>query len=222
MEFEPTRSYAYKFARYEILPELQKLPGAQSGETFRLLELAWPLIDARLSLQQQAIEIKKAKSDATDSMGKIVRFFVRTLIDELGIFVSDGNGYYHAAIVTDTSDTNIDDEVIEEGGDEADAYGGMIYAFSFPTIIKDGAFPIKVGKTTGDVQARVNDQCKGSATFEQPVVLGSWQVKRVGPTELAIHNTLKARGKHRENAPGKEWFDTTIPEVKAILDFVVG
>jgi len=47
-------------------------------------------------------------------------------------------------------------------------------------------------------------------------------VKRVGPTELAIHNILKARGKHREDGPGQEWFNTTIAELKAIVEFVTG
>jgi hypothetical protein len=32
MEFEASRSFAYKFARYEILPELQKLPATQSED----------------------------------------------------------------------------------------------------------------------------------------------------------------------------------------------
>jgi hypothetical protein len=31
---------------------------------------------------------------------------------------------------------------------------------------------------------------------------------------------LKARGKWRENAPGKEWFDTTISEIEEIIQFV--
>jgi len=72
------------------------------------------------------------------------------------------------------------------------------------------------------VNARVADQCKSAAVFEQPKILGTWDAKRVGPTELALHNILKARGKHRENAPGREWFDTTIAELEAIIKFVVG
>ena len=220
MEFEQSRSFAYHLARYEILPELQKLPGTQSGDKFKLKDLAWPLIDARLSAEQQAIKLKKAKSEGSDSLGTVVRFFVRILADELGLFVNEGDGYYRAPTVEDTSDANIEDIEVEEGSDAADEYSGHIYAFSFPAIVKDGAFPIKVGRTNGDVESRVSDQCKGSASFEQPMILGSWQVKRVSPTELAVHNILKARGKHRETAPGKEWFDTTVAEIEAILKFV--
>jgi hypothetical protein len=53
-------------------------------------------------------------------------------------------------------------------------------------------------------------------------VPATWLVKRVGPTELAIDNLLKTTGKHREDAPGQESFNTTIPELKAIIEFVTG
>jgi hypothetical protein len=101
--------------------------------------------------------------------------------------------------------------------------GDHIYAFSFPTIIRDsGQFPIKVGKTTGDVASRVADQCKTAAVFGQPVVLATWLGKRIGPTELAIRNILKARRKHREDAPEQERFNTTIAELKAMIELVTG
>ena len=93
--------------------------------------------------------------------------------------------------------------------------------FSFPALVRnDAPYPIKVGMTTGSVEERVATQCRSSATFDNPVILGRWQVRRVGPTEKAVHNTLRARGKWRENVPGLEWFDTTVAEVQAIIDFV--
>lgn len=52
------------------------------------------------------------------------------------------------------------------------------------------------------------------------MILGRWQVKRVGPTEKAAHNVLKARGKWRENIPGIEWFNTTPGEVESIIAVV--
>ena len=54
MEFVPDRSFAYRFSRYEILPELQQLPEVQSGDSFLLRELAWPLIDSHLTQEQQS------------------------------------------------------------------------------------------------------------------------------------------------------------------------
>ena len=96
-----------------------------------------------------------------------------------------------------------------------------IYAFSFPALVKEGAcHPLKIGKTAVDVDARVLSQCKGSASFDLPRVLGRWRVNRIGAMELAIHNVLKARGQWREHAPGTEWFDATPSEVQAIIAFV--
>ncbi|WP_432767455.1 GIY-YIG nuclease family protein [Roseateles cavernae] len=63
-------------------------------------------------------------------------------------------------------------------------------------------------------------QCKGSATFDNLVILGRWQVNRVGAAEKAAHNVFKASGKRRENIPGTEWFNTTIAEIQSIIDFV--
>lgn len=222
MEFEPSRSFAYRFSRYVILPELQQMPETQSGEPFLLRELAWPLIDKHLTPEQQTIRVKKARSDVEESMGQIIRFYIPFLVKELGIFIKLGKGLFRAQTEADVSDEDLADAAIDADDEAADDFEGYIYAFSFPSIVKDSVFPIKVGKTTGDVESRVADQCKASASFEQPIVLGSWPVKRVGPTESAIHNILKARGKHREDAPGREWFNTTVAEVMEIIDFVVG
>jgi T5orf172 domain len=221
MEFQPTRSFAYRFARYVIVPELLQLPEVQSGKPFILRDLAWPLIDKHLTPEQQTMLVKKAQSDTLEPMGRIVRFWVPYLVGEHGqdLLVNLGKGEWRTKTEADVSDADLEDAAIEDEEDEN--LGGHIYAF--PTIVRDnGHFPIKVGKTTGDVAARVTGQCKGAAAFEQPVVLATWLVKRVGPTELAIHNILKARGKHREDAPGQEWFNTTIEELKAIIEFVTG
>jgi hypothetical protein len=223
MEFEPTRSFAYRFSRYVVLPELQKMREVQSGDPFRLRDLAWPLIDSRLTRDQQSIRLKKARSDREETMGQIIRFFVPFHAKRLGEFINLGDGYFRNQTEADVSDADLEDAAIETGDEVAEDFEGHIYAFSFPTIIKDGVvYPIKVGKTAGDVDSRIAEQCKGSATFEQPRLLGKWPVKRVGPTELAIHNVLKARGKHREDAPGREWFNTTVAEVEAIIEFVRG
>lgn len=188
MEFEPTRSFAYRFSRYALLPELQQLQEVQSAEPFRLRDLAWPLIDRHLTPEQQSIRLRRRRADGEETMGQLIRFYVPFLAKELGVFINLGNGYFRGVDVSDDEDA-----AIEAGDEAAEDLKGHIYAFSFPSIIKDGVHPIKVGKTTGDVESRIAEQCKAAATFEQPKLLGQWPVKRVGPTELAIHNVLKAR-----------------------------
>ena len=90
-------------------------------------------------------------------------------------------------------------------------------------LIRTGSpFPIKVGMTAVDVQQRVLSQCKGAAAFDNPKVLGSWKVSRVAHVEKAVHKVLAARGRWREQVPGSEWFDTTLEEIQAIIDFTTG
>lgn len=221
LTFEPTRSFAYRFVRYTVLPEVTKQVASLGEEQFLLREIAWPIIDRLLTEEQQSVRIPKAKAEGDDSMSSIVRFYVNFLARGLDLYQSLGGGYFKAYTDTAISEDALVDAAIESGDEEAGEYDGWIYAFSFPSIVKtNGVFPIKVGKTVGDVEARVADQVKGSASFEQPTILGRWQVKRIGPSELAIHNVLKARSKWRENAPGREWFDTTVIEIESIINFV--
>ncbi len=219
--FEPTRSFCYQFARYTVLPEVTKIMEAGSGETYRLSTLAQQVIDTHLTPEQQQLRIKKAQSERTDPVHSIVKFFTAFIAKELQLFVKVDEGLYRAKTASDISDTELEEVALADGDEEAAEFDGWIYAFSFPALIRtDAPYPIKIGKTIGSVEDRVAQQCKGSATFDNPVILGRWQVQRVGPFELAIHNTLKTWGKWRENVPGIEWFDTTVPEVEAIIGFL--
>ena len=219
--FEPNRSYCYKFARYTVLAEVQSMPKVLSGEPFRLYEIAQQVIDKYLTEEQQQIKLKKQKSEKTDAVHSIIKFVVALLVKHQELFVRLGDGVYKAKAEEDFTENELDEVAIEEGDEEAAEYEGWIYAFSFPQLISStNSFPIKVGKTLGSVEDRVMQQCKGSATFDNPIILGKWQVNRVGPTEIAIHNVLKARGKWRENIPSVEWFNTTVDEVEKILKFV--
>jgi hypothetical protein len=221
LSFEPSRSFAYRFVRYTVLPEVDHEVANYGEEPFLLREIAWPIIDRLLTKDQQSIRVPKSQSVGDDNMGSIVRFYVNFLAKELEHYESLGKGFFRALSGADISDAELVDAAIESGDAAAGEFDGWIYAFSFPAIVKSsGAFPIKIGRTVGDVESRVADQVKGSASFENPIILGRWEVNHVGPTELAMHNVLKARGKWREDAPGREWFDTTLAEIKSIIDFV--
>lgn len=221
--FEPTRSFAYRFVRYSVLPEIYKDVSRLGAEPFLLWEFATPIIGRYLTKEQLELRIPRAQSVGDHKMASILRFYVNFLAKGLDLFDSVGKGYFKVKSDSEVSEIELTDDALEEGDEAVSELGGWMYAFSFPLIMKSNAeFPIKIGKTVGEVDQRVTDQVKGSALFEQPVVLGKWQVKRVGPTELAVHNALKARGKWREDAPGKEWFDTTVAEIESIIRFICG
>jgi hypothetical protein len=225
ISFEPTGSFCYRFARYHLLPEIAQEPEAVSGEPFRLVNVATRVISRYLTDEQLAMTYISRDAGKPREVGAELKFFValRAKRGEESPFVWLGQtGMYRLK-----SDSEITEEVAEDEDqiveDLVDSeVNGWIYAFTFPAIKRDNApYPIKIGLTTAaDVESRVYSQCRGSGFFEKPEILDRWQVRRVAQVEDAIHAVLKARGRWKEDAPGYEWFDTTIDEVRTILEFV--
>ena len=216
IQFEPTRSYVYNAARYELLPRIAEIARDFGDEPFLLREISKKLLAETYSPEQLETRIKKAKSDTTEKMSNIFGFYIPFLAENLKVFENLGGGRFR--------NISIEEEMAEADAVATDVESndaGIVYAYSFPSIIrKDGKFPIKVGlTTTGDADARVTQQCKQTCCFEYPVVLSTWEVQRVAAVEDAIHATLEARGSKRQ-APGTEWFDTTLEEVENIVKFV--
>ena len=228
IEFEPNASFCYRLARYHLLNEIASEPEAMTGEPFKLLQVANRVIGRYLSDAQQAMTYPARDTDGKlQQVGSALKFFVslRAKRGSESPFVWLGkSGMYRLK-----SDTEVIEEADEDTDDNVEdqptvEFNGWIYAYTFPAIKRvDQPFPIKVGLTTAaDVETRVYGQCKGSGFFERPEILGRWQVQRVAQIEDAIHAVLKARGRWKEDAPGDEWSITTIEEVGAVLQFIVG
>jgi hypothetical protein len=162
MPFEPSRSYAYKAARYELLPRIKEIAKDFGEEPFRLRDVWRPVLAETYAQDQLDTRVKKAQSDKMEKMSAIIGFY----IPFPKVFENLGGGMFR----------NIP---LEEELAEADAVAtdvdsndaGTIYAYSFPSIVrKDGKFPIKVGlTTTGNAQERVTQQCKTTCCFEFPL-----------------------------------------------------
>lgn len=213
--FEPTRSYVYNAARYELLPRIAEIARDFGNEPFLLREISKRLLAETYTPEQLEVRIKKAKSDVTEKMSNIFGFYIPFLAENLRVFENLGGGQFR--------NIPLDEEIAEADAVATDIESndaGVIYAYTFPSIRKvESKFPIKVGlTTTGDADARVTQQCKQTCCFEYPVILQTWEVQRVAAVEDAIHSTLEARGLKRQ-APGTEWFDTTLEEVEAIIKF---
>ena len=220
IKFEATTSYVYHAARYEILPRIVEKVRALGDEPFLLRDIFKPLLAETYTQEQLDIQIKKKESDTTRSIGQFFSFYVPFLAKKSRVFEYLGDGKFR-----NISNDEEDEELAEADSVAVDVESdgsGIIYAYSFPSIMRDqGRFPITVGLTTGDdANARVTQQCKQTCCFESPVVLGTWKVQRVAAVEDAIHSTPKARGSKRE-APGTEWFDTTLIEIETIVNFVL-
>jgi hypothetical protein len=91
-----------------------------------------------------------------------------------------------------------------------------VYVYYYPTFkdnaIKEGKdfWKCKVGKTTKDADSRIKEQ----TGIPEPPETGL-EIKTDDPDQLenALHAMLKARGRHVEEAKGKEWFITSPTEV---------
>lgn len=214
--FEASRSYVYKASRYELLPRIADIAKDFGDEPFLLREISKKVLAETYTPDQLEIKVKKEKSDKTERMSTIFGFYIPFLAENLKVFENLGGGMF--------KNISLEEELAEADAVATDVESddaGIIYAYSFPSIVrKDGKFPIKVGlTTTGDADARVLQQCKTTCCFEYPVILGTWEVQRVASVEDAIHSTLEARGLKRQS-PGVEWFDTTLAEVESIVKFV--
>ena len=224
--FEATSSWCYHFARYEALPTILSKLEVAAGEVILLRDYTQSVLDECLTPDQQNLTYKRANSDGDVKIKSSVKYFVAFMAAETSEMMNLGQGTFQKilatsqAVVDAAEDAAIDDAEPDAVEDEDDLKG-WVYAFTFPLIQKtDTPFPIKIGKARWDVFARVTAQCKGSATFEQPMILGQWEVPRMSHAESAIHAVLKAKGKWREGVPGIEWFNTTLQEIDSIVKFL--
>jgi hypothetical protein len=221
IEYEPSRSYVYRATRYELLPRIVAMAREFADSPFRLLELSRQVLEETYTPEQLDLQIKKAESDKVEKMRSIFVYYISFLAKQLHIFESLGGGMFKnvsdAEEVEEVEEAEAEGEAETEGADGT----GFIYAYSFPSIERrNEKFPIKIGLTRGDdADVRVKLQCRQTCCFEYPKVLQTWRVLRVAEMEHAIHSTLRARGLKRD-APGAEWFNTTVAEVDTIIKFI--
>lgn len=133
-------------------------------------------------------------------------------------------GFYrigHSTATTEGADVPAEEEQPIEYGEGPET----VYVYYFPAYKDQAAYlgnetwPVKVGQTTGEAPYRVRDQI-GTAMPELPLVGLSYRCADSKAMEKAIHATLTNRGKRMLDAPGKEWFNTSLVEIQEIIDFV--
>jgi hypothetical protein len=219
LEYTVSNGFGYRFSRYLLLPRIAESEEFKSGQPFQLSPMIKAITNEYLTQQeQQATYIRR--NGAPESVSDAIRWYVRYVGKEINAIEVVERGWYRMPSgeqAVGNGDDEIDEEIAYEAGPTTD---GWIYAFTFPELIKDDSFPIKIGMTIRDVEERVADQCKGSAIFSSPKILKSWSVHKVSLTERTVHGLLKLSGKWKSDAPGSEWFVTTLAEIDRILGIV--
>lgn len=191
----------------------------KSGQPFQLSPMIQEITSEYLSAEEQQATYARPNGSLESVFGAI-RWYVRFVGKENHLIEFVERGWYRmpsGEALAQGADDSIDEEIAEESGPATD---GWIYAFTFPELVRDEPFPIKIGMTIRDVEERVADQCKGSAIFSPPKILKSWQVQKVSLTERTVQNLLKLSGQWKSEAPGTEWFVTTLREIERVMAIV--
>lgn len=82
----------------------------------------------------------------------------------------------------------------------------------------DSSFACKVGRTKGDVTARLIAQGSFTAFPSEPIVPLVIRTRDSQTLETLIHATLEYAGKRITNSRGTEWFKTNPQEIESIYN----
>ncbi len=219
LEYTVSSSFGYRFSRYLVLPRITDSEKFKSGQPFQLSPMIETITNEYLTPEEQQATYLK-QNGSPESVSNAIRWYVRYVGKDINALEFVERGSYRMPTgeqPVGNNEDRIDEEIAEEAGPAAK---GWIYAFTFPELVKDGSFPIKIGMTIRDVEERVTDQCKGSAFFSKPRILKSWNVQKVSLTERTVQGLLKLSGQWKSDAPGSEWFVTTMAEIERIVGIV--
>ena len=115
MNFEPTSSFCYNFARYTVLPAVDQLEEVLSGEPFLLRELVFKIVDQHLTKDQQAERVPFKESEGSDSVRGYIRFWSSVVAKDTKRYFDLGKGRYRLMTDGDISETEMIDSAIEDG-----------------------------------------------------------------------------------------------------------
>jgi len=219
LEYTVSSSFGYRFSRYLVLQRITESKEFKSGQPFQLAPMIQAITNQYLTPEEQQA-IYPRPNGKPETVFEAIRWYVRFVGRDNKIIEFVERGWYRMPTGEQAvdSDDGIDEEIAEETGPSTE---GWIYAFTFPELVKDAPYPIKIGMTIRDVQERVDDQCRNSAAFfSPPKLLKSWPVNQVSLTERTVHGLLKLSGQWKSDAPGSEWFVTTLAEIERIVGVV--
>jgi hypothetical protein len=221
LEYTVSSGFAYRFSKYLVLSRITDSEEFKSGQPFHLLPMIRTIADEYLTQEEQQATYER-NNGQPERVFDAIRWYVPYLGRQGASIERVEPGWYRMPTGDAPAGTEdeIEEEIAEDDGEAGSPTDGWIYAFTFPELINNERFPIKVGMTIRDVQERVGDQCKGSAIFSQPTILKSWPVQKVSLSERTLQNLLKLSGQWKSEAPGKEWFVTTLAEIERLLKIV--
>ena len=104
---------------------------------------------------------------------------------------------------------------------------GSVYLYYFPAykrlaeLESETVWPCKIGKARYDAINRIRSQTR-TALPEYPEVGLIIKTNDLSLMEKTIQYILKLQGKHKQDAPGNEWFITSPSEVERVYEGILG
>ena len=116
-----------------------------------------------------------------------------------------------------SEEVNLDSERTVGSGENS------VYLYYFPAykhlaeLRGEQVWPCKIGKTRYDAISRISSQTR-TALPEYPKIGLIIKTDKVRLMETTIQGILKLQGKHKQDAPGREWFITSPSEVETVYE----
>lgn len=121
----------------------------------------------------------------------------------------------------DSEPDNLEPEKIIGSGKQS------VYLYYYPAyrhlaeLQDEEAWACKIGKAKNDPLIRISSQTR-TALPEYPAVGLIIKTDEFTLMETTIQNILKLQGKHKQDAPGREWFITSPSEIEQVYENIFG
>lgn len=173
-----------------------------------------------------------AKPEAQDFPRSVKKALTR--LQEKGIANNKSYGFWSIESPTSSTNVTIEEPIEDRSKTEIESlpahvsYGNgpnSVYCYYFPAYKElnlargKTSWPCKIGRTDRDPLLRVLAQST-TALPEIPFIEFVIQTQNSNLLEVSIHTVLTLRGRHIENSPGTEWFDTNPDEILEIVRFI--
>ena len=144
-----------------------------------------------------------------------------------GLVENPSQGYC-LILSTTQEDDNVDSEPDNLAPEKIIGSGKQsVYLYYFPAyrrlaeLQSEEVWACKIGKAKNDPLIRISSQTR-TALPEYPAVGLVIKTNEFTLMETTIQNILKLQGKHKQDAPGKEWFITSPSEIEQVYESIFG
>ena len=219
----------YKYKNIPIMPMIieELILTLFNGKQVKRDEIVTKVLEFHLNQggkPPEAIDFPRSVKKALENLSK------KELVKNVSYGFWEIDGYQNeiddVSLVEEMN--NLEDEELLQEMKEYQEFGegnSSVYLYYFESYKElanlkgEKSWPCKIGMSERDPVLRVLSQA-ATALPETPIIEFILKTDQPNLLELIIHSILKIRGKHIEQSPGKEWFNTSPTEILEIVKFI--